>query len=268
MALRPRLLAAAVLTVPVAVISMIPPLRFGGWEWAALALAAPVVLWAGWPFHRAAALNARHLAATMDTLISIGTLSALAWSVVALAAFEDAETYFEVGAVVTTLILLGRYLEAGARRRSGAAIRALLALGAKEARVLRDGVEVAVPVEELRVGDIFVVRPGERIATDGVVEEGSSAVDQSMLTGEPVPVEVGPGQEVAGRDREHVGTAARPCHEGRLRDGARADHPARRRGAGREGPDPAARRPGRCRVRADRDRDLAGHARGVARDHG
>ncbi|MCL4288827.1 MAG: cadmium-translocating P-type ATPase [Thermoleophilia bacterium] len=197
-ALRPRLLAAAVLTVPVAVVSMIPPLRFGGWEWAALALAAPVVLWAGWPFHRAAALNARHLAATMDTLISIGTLSALAWSVVALTAFEDAETYFEVGAVVTTLILLGRYLEAGARRRSGAAIRALLTLGAKEARVLRDGVEAAVPVEELRVGDVFVVRPGERIATDGVVEEGSSAVDRSMLTGEPVPVEVGPGQEVAG----------------------------------------------------------------------
>ncbi len=197
-ALRPRLLVAAALTAPVVAVSMIPPLRFGGWEWAALALAAPVVLWAGWPFHRAAARNARHLVATMDTLISIGTLSALAWSVVALAAFEDAETYFEVGAVVTTLILLGRYLEAGARRRSGAAIRALLALGAKEARVLRDGVEVAVPVEELRVGDIFVVRPGERIATDGVVEEGSSAVDRSMLTGEPVPVEVGPGQEVAG----------------------------------------------------------------------
>ncbi len=197
-ALRPRLLAAAVLTAPVAVISMIPPLRFDGWEWTALALAAPVVLWAGWPFHRAAALNARHLAATMDTLISIGTLSALTWSVVALTAFEDAEMYFEVGAVVTTLILLGRYLEAGARRRSGAAIRALLALGAKEARVLRDGVEVAVPVGELGAGDVFVVRPGERIATDGIVEEGSSAVDQSMLTGEPEPVEVGPGQEVAG----------------------------------------------------------------------
>ncbi|MCC6223968.1 MAG: cadmium-translocating P-type ATPase [Thermoleophilia bacterium] len=197
-ALRPRLFAAVALAVPVVAISMIPPLSFDGWEWFALALSAPAVLWAGWPFHRAAALNARHLTATMDTLISIGTLAALAWSVVALAAFEDAEVYFEVGAVVTALILLGRYLEAGARRRSGAAIRALLELGAKEARVLRDGVEVAVPIGELRVGDRFVVRPGERIATDGTVEEGSSAVDQSMLTGEPVPVDVGPGEPVAG----------------------------------------------------------------------
>jgi Cu+-exporting ATPase len=134
----------------------------------------------------------------MDTLISIGTLAAYVWSVVAVTAFEDADTYFEVAAVVTTLILLGRVLETGARRRSGAAIRSLVELGAKDARVLRDGVEVAVPVEELRVGDTFVVRPGEKIATDGVVLEGSSAVDQSMLTGEPVPAEVGPGGQVAG----------------------------------------------------------------------
>jgi Cu+-exporting ATPase len=197
-ALRMRLLVAAVLSAPLVVLAMVPPFQFSGWEWIALALATPVVFWAGWTFHRAAALNARHGAATMDTLISIGTLSAWTWSVVALVALQDADTYFEVGAVITTLILLGRYLEARARRRSSAALRALLELGAKEARVLRDGHEVVVPVEELRRGDLFVVRPGEKIATDGVVEDGSSAVDQSMLTGEPVPVEVGPGDEVAG----------------------------------------------------------------------
>ncbi|HXF98454.1 MAG TPA: heavy metal translocating P-type ATPase [Gaiellaceae bacterium] len=196
--LRARLVVAAALSAPLAALAMLPPLQLPGWQWLAFALATPVVLWAGWPFHRAAARNARHLAATMDTLISIGTLAAWGWSVVALLALEDAHTYFEVGAVITTLILLGRTLEARARRRSSAAIRALLELGAKEARVLRDGEEAVVPVEELRPGDLFVVRPGEKIATDGVVEEGLSAVDQSMLTGEPVPVEVGPGDEVAG----------------------------------------------------------------------
>jgi len=195
---RLRLLVAAALTIPIALLAMIPPIQFGGWEWVTLGLATPVVFWAGWPFHRAALQNARHLAATMDTLISIGTLAAYVWSVVALTAFEDADVYFEVAAVVTTLILLGRVLETGARRRSGAAIRALVELGAKNANVLRNGVEVAIPVEELAVGDVFVVRPGEKIATDGVVVEGSSAVDQSMLTGEPVPVEVGPGAQVAG----------------------------------------------------------------------
>jgi Cu+-exporting ATPase len=197
-ALRLRLLVAAVLTAPLAALAMIPPLQFGGWEWLAFVLATPVVLWSGWRFHRAAALNLRHGAATMDTLISIGTLAAWAWSLVALLAFPDAHTYFEVGAVITTLILLGRDFEARARRRSSEAIRALIELGAKEARVLRDGVEVVVPVEELRVGDRFVVRPGEKIATDGVVEEGASAVDQSLLTGEPVPVEVGPRAQIAG----------------------------------------------------------------------
>jgi Cu+-exporting ATPase len=196
--LRTRLAVAAVLTAPLVVLAMVPPLQFDGWELLAFALATPVVLWAGWTFHRAAALNARHGAVTMDTLISIGTLAAWAWSVVALVALDDAHTYFEVGAVITTLILLGRLLEARAKRRSSAAIRALLELGAKEARVVRAGQEVVVPVDELRPGDLFVVRPGERIATDGVVEEGLSAVDQSMLTGEPVPVEVGPGDEVAG----------------------------------------------------------------------
>ena len=196
--LRRRLTAAAAVTAPLAVLAMVPPLQFPAWEWVALALATPVVLWAGWPFHRAAALNARHVAATMDTLISIGTLAAWAWSAIVLVAFPGEHTYFEVAAVITTLILLGRFLEARARRRSSAAIRALLELGAKEARVLRDGEEVLVPVEELRGGHRFVVRPGEKIATDGVVEEGGSAVDQSMLTGESVPVEVGPGSEVAG----------------------------------------------------------------------
>jgi P-type Cu+ transporter len=195
---RRRLAAAGVLTAPLALLAMLPPLQFRGWEWLALALAAPVVLWGGWPFHRAAAANARHLAATMDTLISIGTLAAFGWSAVVLFAGLDAETYFEVGAVITTLILLGRYFEARARRRSSEAIRALLELGAKEARVLRDGEEVLVPVEDLRVGDRFVVRPGEKIATDGVVVDGTSAVDQSMLTGESVPVEVEPRSDVAG----------------------------------------------------------------------
>ncbi len=193
-----RLAVAAILTVPVALIAMVPPFGFDGWEWVALALTTPVWAWAGWPFHRAALANARHGAASMDTLISLGTTAAYVWSVVALLALEDAEVYFEVASVITTLILLGRWLETRARRRSGAALRALLELGAKEARVLREGVEVAVPIEELAVGDLFVVRPGEKIATDGVVVEGDSAVDQSMLTGEPVPVDVGPDDEVAG----------------------------------------------------------------------
>ena len=197
-AMRRRLVAAAVLTAPLAAVAMVSPLHFGGWEWLAFALAAPVVLWSGWPFHRAAALNARHGLATMDTLISIGTLAALTWSVVVLLALPDADTYFEVGAVITTLILLGRYFELRARRRSGQAIRALLELGAKEARLLRDGAEVVVPLDQVRAGDLFVVRPGEKIATDGVVVEGAAAVDVSMLTGESVPVEVGPGDEVAG----------------------------------------------------------------------
>jgi len=196
--LRRRLQVAVILSVPLAMLAMIPPLQFSGWEWVALALSTPVVFWAGWPFHRAAFQTARHRAATMDTLISIGTLAASLWSTVVLVGSLDADTYFEVGAVITTLILLGRYLEASAKRRSGEAIRALLELGAKEARVLRDGVEVLVPIDELVVGDRFVVRPGEKIATDGVIVEGASAIDQSMLTGEPVPVEVAVGSEIAG----------------------------------------------------------------------
>jgi Cu+-exporting ATPase len=197
-AVRTRLVVAAALTAPLVLLAMVPPLRVDGWEWLALALATPVVFWCGAGFHRATLLNARHGAATMDTLISVGTLAAWTWSAVVLVGGIDAHTYFEVAAVITTLILLGRWLELRARGRSSEAIRALLELGAKEARVLRDGEEVLVAVEQLAVGDLFVVRPGEKIATDGVVVEGASAVDQSMLTGEPVPVDVGPGAEVAG----------------------------------------------------------------------
>jgi len=197
-AIRRRLVVAAALTAPLVVLAMVTPLQFEGWEWVALALATPVVFWAGFGFHHAALLNARHGAATMDTLISIGTLAAWGWSVAALVVVDDADVYFEVAAVITTLILLGRYFESRARRRSSAAIRSLLELGAKEARVLRDGVEISVPIAELAIGDVFVVRPGEKVATDGVVVEGESAVDQSMLTGEPVPVDVAPGASVAG----------------------------------------------------------------------
>ncbi len=197
-AVRTRLVVAAVLTAPLVAITMVSPFQFEGWEWVAFVLATPVVFWAGAAFHRATLLNARHGAATMDTLISVGTLAAWTWSTVVLVGEIDAHTYFEVAAVITTLILLGRWLELRARGQSGEAIRSLLQLGAKEARVLRGGEEVLVPVEQLASGDVFAVRPGEKIATDGVVVEGSSAVDQSMLTGEPVPVEVGPGSEVAG----------------------------------------------------------------------
>ena len=196
--LRMRLLVAAALTVPLALLTIAEPLQFEGWEWVALVLATPVVLWAGWPFHRAAGVNARHGSATMDTLISIGTLAAYVWSAVVLIMGLDEHIYLEVAAVVATLILLGRYLEVRARRRAGAAIRALLELGAKEARMLRNGEEVLVPVEQLQPGDVFVVRPGEKVATDGVVVDGASAVDQSMLTGESVPVEVAAGDDVAG----------------------------------------------------------------------
>ncbi|MFL6017296.1 MAG: heavy metal translocating P-type ATPase [Gaiellaceae bacterium] len=193
-----RLLVALVLAAPLVLLAMVPPLQFRGWEWVSLALATPVVFWSGAQFHRAALLNARHGAATMDTLVSLGTLAAWTWSTVVLLARLDADGYFEVAAVITALVLLGRFFEVRAKRRSGAAIRALLELGAKEARVLRDGVETTIAVSELVVGNRFVVRPGEKIATDGVVIEGASAVDQSMLTGEPVPVEVGPGAELAG----------------------------------------------------------------------
>jgi P-type Cu+ transporter len=216
--LRLRLLGATALSVPLLAISMIPALQFEYWQWLALQLATPVVLWAGWPFHRAAWQNLKHATATMDTLISVGTLAAWAWSVVALfflgagmpgmrmgfdigldrGAATD-QIYLEVAGVVTTLILAGRYFEARAKRRAGAALRALLELGVKDVALRdADGSERRVAAEQLQVGDVFVVRPGEKVATDGIVEEGSSAVDQSLLTGEPVPVEKQPGDEVVG----------------------------------------------------------------------
>ena len=217
-ALRRRLIASTVLTVPVLAMAMIPALQFDSWQWLALQLATPVVFWAGWPFHRAAFENLRHGAATMDTLISIGTLSAWGWSMVALfflGAGDPAmrmpfdllisrgagtdQIYLEVAAVVTTFILAGRYLEARAKRRSGAALRELLRLGAKDVAIIGPaGTERRVPIEQLALGDRFVVRPGEKVATDGVVEEGSSAIDQSLLTGESLPVEKHPGDQVAG----------------------------------------------------------------------
>jgi Cu+-exporting ATPase len=216
-ALRTRLVVSAVLAVPVIAMAMVPAWQFTYWQWLSLTLAAPVVVWGALPFHRAAWTNLRHGAATMDTLISLGTLAALAWSVYALFLgtagtpgmthpFEltiapsdgAANIYLEVAAGVTTFILAGRYFEARAKRRAGAALRALLELGAKEVAVLRDGVEVRIPTAQLAVGDRFVVRPGEKLATDGVVTDGSSAVDASMLTGESVPVEVRPGDGVVG----------------------------------------------------------------------
>ena len=211
-----RLVVSSVLTLPVLAMSMIPALQFDNWQWISLALASPVVVWGAWPFHRAAVANARHGAATMDTLISVGVSAAWLWSLWALLfthagmtgmrmpfdLFPDGEAgvhiYLEVAAAVTTFIIAGRYFEARAKRQSGAALRALLDMGAKDVAVLRDGTEVRIPVNQLTVGDRFVVRPGEKVATDGVVEEGTSAVDASMLTGEPVPVEVGPGDTVIG----------------------------------------------------------------------
>ncbi|WP_426624883.1 heavy metal translocating P-type ATPase [Leifsonia sp. McL0607] len=209
--LRRRLIVSAGLALPVVLLSMIPALQFAGWPWLALALTTPVVAWGAWPFHRAAAVNLRHGAATMDTLVSLGVSAAFVWSVYAVV-FGDAATpgmsgvdlYLEVAAGVTAFVLAGRYLEKRSKRRAGAALRALLESGAKEASVLRPGSgsadvrELRVPVDLLVVGDVFVVRPGERIATDGIVTEGTGAVDASMLTGESVPVEVAPGDPVVG----------------------------------------------------------------------
>jgi P-type Cu+ transporter len=192
---RTRLIVCLTLTLPVVAFAM--GARFPGWEWVSFALATPVATWGAGPFHRTAAVGARHATATMDTLVSVGVAAAYLWSLVALLS-GSGDLYLEVAASVTTLILLGRYLEARAKRRAGAALRALLSLGAKDARVLRDGQEVLVPAGRLVAGDEFVVRPGEKIATDGVIVAGHSAIDTSMLTGEPVPVEVRPGDAVTG----------------------------------------------------------------------
>lgn len=216
-ALRRRLTVSALLALPVVLMSMVPPLQFENWQWLALTLASPVVVWGGLPFHRAALTNARHGAATMDTLVSVGTLAAFGWSLWALffgdagmpgmrdsfsftvSRTDSASTlYLEVASGVVAFILLGRYLEARSKRRAGAALRALMELGARDVAVLRDGREVRIPVARLAVGDRFVVRPGEKIATDGTVVEGVSAVDASMLTGESVPVDVTVGAAVTG----------------------------------------------------------------------
>ncbi len=216
-AARQRLIVSALLAAPVVLLSMVPVLQFDNWQWLALTLAAPVVVWGALPFHRAAFTNARHGAATMDTLVSVGTLAAFGWSLWALflgdagmpgmhdefrltvSRMDAASTiYLEVASGVVAFILLGRYLEARSKRRAGAALRALLELGAKDVAVLREGREVRIPVAALAVGDRFVVRPGEKIATDGTVVEGASAVDASMLTGESVPVDVGVGDAVTG----------------------------------------------------------------------
>ncbi len=197
--LRRRLLVALGLTVPVVLISMVPALHVPGWPWAVLALTLPVVIWSAWPFHRAAWVNLRHGATTMDTLVSLGVLAAFGWSLWMLVTMgEHGHFYFETAAAITTFLLAGRYAEAKAKRRSGAALRALMHLGAKDVAVLRGEVEVRIPLGELLVGDEFVVRPGEKIATDGVVVDGASAVDASLLTGESVPVEVGVGDPVTG----------------------------------------------------------------------
>jgi Cu+-exporting ATPase len=216
-ALRFRLIVSASLALPVVVLSMVPALQFTNWQWLALTLASPVVVWGAWPFHRAAAVNARHGGVTMDTLISVGVIAAFGWSLYALffgtagqpgmhmtfswlASGRDAsgDIYLEVASAVTVFILGGRYIEARAKKQSGAALRALLELGAKDATVLRAGVEVRVPVSTLVPGDRVVVRPGEKFASDGMIIEGTSAVDTSMLTGESVPIEVSTGDRVTG----------------------------------------------------------------------
>ncbi len=215
--LRTRLIVAIVLSVPVIVLAMVPALQFPNWQWLSLTLAAPVVVYGGLPFHKAAWANLRHGAATMDTLISLGTLAAFGWSLWALffgtagvtgmkhpfsLAIERSDgagnLYLEVAAGVTMFILAGRYFESRSKRRAGAALRALLELGAKEVAVLRNGAETRIPVEQLAVGDLFVIRPGEKVATDGIITEGTSAVDNSMVTGESVPVDVKPGDRVVG----------------------------------------------------------------------
>ena len=215
--LRRRVVISAVLSIPVIAMAMVPAWQFTYWQWLSLTLAAPVIVWGAWPFHRAAAINLRHGAFTMDTLVSLGTSAAFLWSLYALFfghagmpgmthGFEFSlspsdgagDIYLEAAAGVTTFILLGRYIEARSKRSAGAALRSLLELGAKDVAVVRGGVETRIPVEDLQVGDEFVVRPGEKIATDGEIVDGASAVDTSMVTGESVPAEVGPGDAVVG----------------------------------------------------------------------
>lgn len=200
--LRPRLIGSTILAVPVVALSMVMAAQFPGWQWVVLALATPIVFWGGYPFHTAALNSARHGTSTMDTLVSIGTLAAYLWSafvvITGSTGHGHGHVYFEVAAAVTVFLLAGRYAEAKAKRSAGSALRALLSLGAKEATVVRDGTEVRIPAGELAVGDVIVVRPGERVATDGTVIEGSSALDTSAMTGESVPTDVSTGDAVLG----------------------------------------------------------------------
>ncbi len=283
--MRRRLIVSAVLSLPVLLVSMVPALQFDNWQWLALNLATPVVLWGAWPFHQAAWANLKHGAATMDTLVSLGVLAAWLWSLYALflgdAGMPDMrmafdlipepgagadEIYLETASVVTTFILAGRYFEERAKRRAGAALTALLELGAKDVAVLdADGQERRVPIEELQVGDRFVVRPGEKVATDGIVEEGASAVDMSMLTGEPVPVEVGPRRRGRGRHGQRGRAAGGARDQGRRGHRARADRRAGHRRPDRQGSGAASggSRLGRVRARGHRHRGR--HARLLAR---
>ena len=281
---RRRLIVSAVLSLPVIALGMFPFLQFDNWQWLSLTLAAPVVTWGAWPFHRAAWVNLRHAAATMDTLVSVGVLAAFGWSLYALFLGDAGEPglrhgfsliadrdmassqiFLEVAAGVTTFILAGRYLETRAKRNAGAALRALLELGAKDVAVLRDGAEQRIGIDDLVVGDRFVVRPGEKVATDGVVEDGTSAIDASLLTGEPVPVEVGPGDSVTGGTVNAGGRLVVRAVRGRSRHQARPDRPPRPRRPGRQGTGAAPRRPRRRRVRPGGDRRRRRHARVLAR---
>ncbi len=261
LSLRQRLFVSLALSVPVVLMAMVPALQFDNWQWLSLTLASPVVVWGAFPFHKAAFTNARHGAATMDTLVSIGTLAALGWSLWALFfghagmpgmrhGFEftvsrtdgSSSIYLEAAAGVTAFILAGRNLEAKSKRKAGAALRALIELGAKDVSVLRGGKEVRVPVAQLAVGDRFVVRPGEKIATDGTVVEGSSAVDASMLTGESVPVDVTVGDAVTGAtvnaggrlvvEATRVGADTQLARMARLVEDAQRTRPARSPPAG------------------------------------
>ena len=285
--LRQRLAISAALTAPVLALAMVPALQFTYWQWLSLTLAAPVVVWGAWPFHRAAWTNLRHGAATMDTLISVGVSAAFGWSLYALflggagmpgvrMSFElvpqpgagGMDIYLEVASAVTVFILAGRYLEARAKKRSGAALRALMELGAKDVAVLREGREQRIPIGGLVVGDHFVVRPGEKVATDGRVVEGSSAVDASMLTGESVPVEVGPGDEVVGATVNAGGRLVVRATRVGADTAARPDRPPRRGRPVGQGPGATAGRPGLGRVRPRRARPRRGHAGVLARRGG
>lgn len=249
--LKRRLVVAVVLATPVILLAMIPPLQFDYWQWVSFALATPVILWAGWPFHKATWVNLKHGAATMDTLITVGTSAAYLWSLYALffghagdpgmrhgwsilnhAGDPMGDIYFEVAAGVVTFVLAGRYFEKRSKQRAGDAIRALTDMGAKQVTVLRDGGETLLPIEQLQIGDRFLARPGEKIATDGRILDGTSAIDQSMLTGESVPVDVGPGDEVTGAtintsgrlvvEATHVGSQTKLAQMAKLIDEAQS----------------------------------------------